>query len=299
MATGKQPLGPWVAGLVAAICVGACERAPQPAITAADGSQMIYVPAGEFLMGGREEEFATRQQLTHFINYEAERPVHPVTMQGFYLDKHEITQSQYGRFLQALAADSDRSMEHSDQPAGLGHEQHYVEAALLGERQPAVGLNWFDAYAYCRWARKRLPTEAEWEYAARGGNTTYRTYPWGDAAPNAEGRWRANFWPAGGRALDGFHDTAPVGSFPDGASPFGIMDMAGNAEEWVQDWLDLRYYRGATPRANPTGPATGTVKVIKGGSQASDQLHIRIATRLFGDPSVSSPNLGVRCACDP
>ncbi len=288
----------WCTVLAAGAALFACARRPDPIIVAADGSEMIFIPAGEFLMGGREEEFGQREELKHFRNYAAERPVHKVRMKGFYIGKYEITQAQYARFLEAWSASPDPRVEHPDQPADVGHEQHFVDEHLSGERQPAVGLNWYDAYAYCRWAGKRLPTEAEWEYAARGGGA-YRTYPWGDEAPDAGGIWRANYWPAGGRERDGYYYTAPVGSFPQGASPFGVMDMAGNAEEWVQDWLDFDAYKRATTFENPTGPAQGTRRVIKGGSQIADQLQIRIATRLFGSPQLKSANQGVRCACDP
>jgi iron(II)-dependent oxidoreductase len=189
-------------------------------------------------------------------------------------------------------------MEHPDQPDNLGHRQQYLDDELRAADHPAVGVNWYDAYAYCRWAGKRLPTEAEWEKAARGGDGVYRKYPWGNEDPDADGIWRANYYPGVGRGQDGFSATAPVGSYPDGISPYGLLDMAGNAEEWVQDWLDFMYYRQTEGAQNPQGPVTGNNKVIKGGSHISDKDHIRIATRLYGGPHVKTPNTGIRCARD-
>jgi formylglycine-generating enzyme required for sulfatase activity len=189
-------------------------------------------------------------------------------------------------------------MDHPDQPDNQGHGQRFVKENLLGDSQPAVGLNWFDAYAYCAWAGKRLPTEAEWEYAARGGDGTYRKYPWGNEAPDGDGIWRANYRPQERWDQDGYHFSAPVGSYPDGISPFGLFDMAGNAEEWVQDWLDLGYYGRTEGALDPKGPSGGNKKVIKGGSYGSDAYRIRIATRLYGPPYAKSPYQGIRCARD-
>jgi formylglycine-generating enzyme required for sulfatase activity len=260
-----------------------CGMEPDPLIRARDGSEMVLIPAGEFAMGGRDEDLEDFEK-KNYLNYEAEKPLHRVRISAFYLDKHEITNAQYRRFLEHLEKTGDRRMDHPDQPADLDHRQHYVDDSLDDDQQPAVGVNWFDAYAYCQWAGKRLPTEAEWEYAARGAGQVYRKYPWGNEEPDAEGIWRANYYPLAGRDLDGFRHSAPVGSYPDGISPFGLMDMAGNAEEWVQDWLDGNYDRQTEGAQNPQGPVGGRNKVLKGGSYGSDKYHIRIATRLYGPP---------------
>ena len=257
---------------------------------------MVLVDAGTFEMGGKEEEVEGRPG-SNLLTYIAERPVHKVQVSTFYIDKLEVTNAQYARFLEASEG-SEASWAHPDQPADMGHEQMYVEEEMLGELQPAVGINWFDAYAYCRWAGKRLPTEAEWEYAARGGKG-YRKYPWGDDAPDADDIWWANYRPEAGHARDGYRYTAPVGSYPDGVTPFGLLDMAGNAEEWVQDWYDVNTYRRNLVVADPPGPAQGNKKVAKGGSYGSPEYQIRIAMRFYGRPADKGPRVGIRCAMDP
>jgi formylglycine-generating enzyme required for sulfatase activity len=279
-----------------AFCAIACS--PEPQIKPEGSTEMLLLPAGEFLMGGERADLEGFDRGT-YLNYEAEYPRHRVQLSAFYMDKYEVTNAQYRRFLAHLEESGDTSFDHPDQPAGLDHRQQYVGDEMKADDQPATGLNWFDAYAYCKWVGKRLPTEAEWEYAARGPGEAYRKYPWGNEAPDAEGIWRANLRPPQGWSADGYRYTAPVGSFPDGVSPFGIMDLAGNAEEWVQDWLDPNYYRHTEGAENPPGPQAGRNRVIKGGSFGTDPIHIRIATRLYGAPEVKSEMQGCRCAKDP
>jgi len=256
---------------------------------------MLLIPAGEFTMGGRKEDLDGFDK-QGYLNYASETPLHKVSISSFYMDKYEITNAQYAKFFNATKDSEDRSYNHPDQPDNLDHRQQYIDEKLNDPQQPAVGINWFSAYAYCNWAEKRLPTEAEWEYAARGPGDVYRKYPWGNEDPGAEGIWRANYYPTQGADLDGFRHTAPVGSYPDGISPFGIMDMAGNAEEWVQDWLDVGYYEKTKGAQDPQGPLGGRNKVIKGGSYGSDLYHIRIGTRLYGAPHPKTELLGIRCA---
>ena len=256
---------------------------------------MILIPAGEFPMGGKPDEVAGMPD-GGLLTYLAERPVHRVQVSAFYIDKNEVTTAQYRRFLEAIEG-GDRQWDHADQPADVDHQQRYLTDALSGDDQPAVGLNWYDAYAYCGWAGKRLPTEAEWERAARGGE--YRKFPWGEDDPNTDGLWFANYRPAEGADADGYRASAPVGSFADGVSPYGVMDMAGNAEEWVQDWYGVNSYRLTEGAQDPTGPVQGDRKVIKGGSYEAPVHQIRVAMRLYGKPRDKGPRLGVRCAMAP
>ena len=274
-----------------------CSREPDPSITAKDGSEMLLIKAGTFSMGGMEEDLAHFPR-KEYLNYLAERPRHTVSISAFYMDKFEITQAQYTRFLDHIEQTGDRSMDHPEQPDNLDHRQRYINSEMTAPQQPVVGINWYDAYAYCNWAGKRLPTEAEWEYAARGPGDTYRKYPWGNEAPNEGGISRANIRSTQSPEPDGHRYAAPVGSYPDGASPFGIMDMAGNAEEWVHDWLNFQYYEKTEGAKDPQGPLGGNNKIIKGGSYGSDPYHVRIATRLYGARHPKTELLGIRCAQD-
>ncbi|MEE3233797.1 MAG: formylglycine-generating enzyme family protein, partial [Candidatus Latescibacterota bacterium] len=237
----KNSYSLYVLGCTLSLIVIACGMNPSPVKTSKDGSEMRLITGGTFSMGSREGELGDLYFKT-WKNYLSEKPLHKVTISSFYLDTYEITNAQYDRFLETVNSSGDRTMDHELQPSDLNHERQYVNENLTIPTHPVVGINWFDAYAYCKWAEKRLPTEAEWEYAARGGDGVYRTYPWGNAKPNHEGIWRANYYPEDKRNLDGWQYTSPPGSFPDGISPFGIQDMAGNAEEWVQDWVDFDYY---------------------------------------------------------
>ncbi|MFA6108814.1 MAG: SUMF1/EgtB/PvdO family nonheme iron enzyme [Candidatus Latescibacterota bacterium] len=286
-------------GVAIVLAAGLLHCGPDPEIKGKDGAEMVLVPEGEFQMGGRAEDLAGRTGNSGYLNYEGERPVHRVRLHAFHLGRYEVTNAQYKRFLEHIQSTGDRGMDHPDQPAGLGHHQQYMNENLDDDTQPAVGLNWFDAYAYCKWTGARLPTEAEWEYAARGNDGVYRKYPWGNEDPDADGVWRADFAVEGGPELDGHRFTSPVGTYPDGVSPFGLYDMAGNADEWVNDWLDWSYYRVTEGAEDPQGPETGKHKVIKGGSYGGDRYHIRIGTRLWGDREVRNPYQGVRCARDP
>ena len=228
---------------------------------------LVFVPAGEFPMGN-DEGLADQQ------------PLHTVSLRAFYIDKYEVTNAQYAEYL-----DDTGNLQ-----PGLWHEENYNQP-----EQPVMDLNWFDLQSFCVWAGKRLPTEAEWEKAALG--TDGRRNPWGDEAANADGVYRANYNDGGNRDADGFTFSAPVGSYPQGASPYGVHDMVGNAKEWVADWYDGEYYANS-PAANPTGPAEGILKVLRGGSWFDFGRFASGTYRSAFNPPLPDGDIGGRCAID-
>ncbi|MGV7229453.1 MAG: SUMF1/EgtB/PvdO family nonheme iron enzyme [Nitrospirales bacterium] len=242
------------------------EAAPTPRTkTGKDEAPMVLVPAGAFTMGSHEGEGESN-----------EHPLHTVDLDAYYIDQYEVTEDSYSRFL----LQTNRA-----------HPDYWSGGAGRNAQKPIVGINWDDAQAYCEWAGKRLPTEAEWEKAARG--TDKRTYPWGESKPNSS---TANF------GEDPLSKTVwgrlkAVGSYEQGKSPYGAYDMAGNVGEWVADWLGLDYY-GQTPKKNPTGPSDGTYKILRGGSWADTPAELRSAYRLWGTPTGRYAFHGVRCAQD-
>jgi iron(II)-dependent oxidoreductase len=218
---------------------------------------MVYVPEGEFTMGTEKGE-------------EDERPVHRVYVAGFYIDKYEVTNKEYKKFLTAT---------------GRRTPDFWSDTDLNKPNLPVVGVSWEDGKAYCKWVGKRLPTEAEWEKAARG--TDGRRYPWG----NKYSAKRANAY----GNQDGFQFTAPVDSLAAGASPFGVLNMAGNVWEWCADWYAEDYYAHTSPKS-PKGPSSGQLRVIRGGSWEDTAAALRITNRHAAEPDYSAYNLGFRCA---
>lgn len=205
-----------------------------------------------------------------------EAPQHPVFVSNFYIDQHEVTNASYTRFLKAAGYPKSFVPVFDDDPA-----------KLMNPEQIAVGMSWDGAAAYCLWAGKRLPTEAEWEKAARG--ETARTWPWG----NEFGVRNANIK----GEQDGYQYTALPGQFESGRSPYGIYDMAGNGAEWVADWYDEKAY-AAAPIQNPTGPKTGKHRVVRGGSWAETAVNVRTAKRFAARQGRADSIIGFRCAKD-
>ncbi len=235
-------------------------------ITGQDGAPMLLIPAGEFLMGSPKGE-----------GLSDERPQHQVRIGAFYMDAHEVTVVQYEKFLDATG--------HI-----LPEFWPYDETRDYADR-PVVGVDWGGAKAYCEWTGKRLPTEAEWEYAARGNDG--RRYPWGEAKPTAEKANVGRSW-----SYKFYKDRLePVGSHAGAASPFGIHDMAGNVWEWVADWYDAKYY-AQSPGENPPGPRDGTKRVLRGGSWNFAGKYSRTASRLRYEPRHRAADIGFRCARD-
>lgn len=246
-------------------------------ISQADGDvgDMVRVPAGEFIMGGNEGDGN-------------ERPVHTVYLDEFYIDKYEVTNAQFVEFLNAQGNLSPEGYEYLDiyDPDRLINLSGGVYIPDSGyENHPVVEISWYGARDYCKWAGKRLPTEAEWEKAARG--TDARKYPWGNDSPDCN---KVNFSGC-------VRDTAPVGSYPAGVSPYGAYDMAGNAFEWVADWFGDDYY-SVSPYSNPQGPSRGRYRVLRGGTWLFNADFLRAATRVKLWPDDSDDTDGCRCVQD-
>ncbi len=224
---------------------------------------MIEIPAGEFWMG-----------LDGTQALEDERPRHRVSLDAYSIDQYEVTTAQYAQF---LAAESRPS-------------PWLWETVNLGEHadRPVIGVDWEDASAYCRWAGKRLPTEAEWEKAARG--TDERLYPWGNQTPTKD---LANF--ALGARFSYNQVLMPVSKYEKGKSPYGVVQMAGNVWEWVSDWYGANYYERARAR-NPQGPEQGQFKVVRGGSWSDLPKYLLTYGRFKLPSTTKNSYTGFRCA---
>ena len=246
-------------------------RSPAPKATALpklpatvlgqDGAPMVLVPAGEFTMGSEQGD-------------DDEQPIHRVYLDSFYLDTFEVTNGRFAKFVAAI---------QSEPPWGFADEETPVAQA----DRPVRWVTWLEATGYCLWAGKRLPTEAEWEKAARG--TDGRTYPWGNDPPTAA---HAVFG-----LTEGAETVSPIGNRHPGSSLYGVHDLAGNLYEWVTDWYDEAFYT-RQPARNPRGPVEGTTKVQRGGSYINGPYRLRSAFRTKGDPTEHDPHVGFRCAQD-
>jgi len=245
-----------------------------PHLTAAAGPviekdpvDMVTIPAGPFIRGSSDSE-----------GRPDERPRQKIILNAYALDKYEVTNRQYKKFIEETL--------HKP-PLNVYDDGKEFDISNV-EDLPVVQVTWHDAVDYCFWAGKRLPTESEWEKAARG--TKGQIYPWGnsdDAAP------LANF----DREWKGTETLMDVTSIPEGASPYGILHMAGNVREWVEDWYDSDYYTVSGNR-NPKGPDKGILKVIRGGSWRSFLSDLRVASRGKGGFALKTHGIGFRCARD-
>ncbi|MEW5718990.1 MAG: SUMF1/EgtB/PvdO family nonheme iron enzyme [Chloroflexota bacterium] len=251
-----------------------------------DNAEMVYVPAGDFTFGD-------------------EKSARTLYLDAFWIDKFEVTNAQFQQFVDATGYKTDAEKQ------GWGFEYISMWEPVNGifwraprgagssiadrQKQPVVLVSWNDANAYCAWAGKRLPTEAHWEKSARG--TDARVYPWGN---NWDGA-RLNFcdancafsWKDAG-ANDGNAESAPVGSYASGASPYGVLDLAGNVWEWLADWFDPDYPQ-TMPARNPPGPASGQFKVLRGGAWSIEQFYARTTSRFSEPVDYRERSVGVRC----
>ncbi len=223
--------------------------------------------------------------------YADELPLHVVYLDDYYIDKYEVTNAKYAAFLNSQGNNDcgpyNKCADIDDTHLTLQSDKYVVEVGY--ENHPMNAVTWYGSDAYCTWAARRLPTEAEWEKAARGSSDT-RAFPWGDETPNCT--------LVNNRNCVG--DTSPVGSFPLGASPYGAMDMSGNVKEWVNDWYDDddNYY-GNSPDSNPPGPDNGSTRVQRGAAWYYNDLSIRVAQRQREYPYNEHFRFGFRCARSP
>jgi len=243
---------------------------PSPA-----SSEMIRVAAGEFLMGC--DPWDSRSPCL-----DGESPSHGVYLDDFYIDLTEVTNTQYAR---CAGQEACRPPEFNESGMHIAMYENPEYADY-----PITNVNWYDARDYCTWVGKRLPSEAEWEKAARGAGDE-RFYPWGSQAPDCS---LLNFTGFDG-ACQGV--TTSVGEYPRGASPYGALDMAGNVREWVADWYDANYYL-TPPATNPHGPESGGEKILRGGSYSSDWIGVRVNRRDHNPPTFRGSDIGFRCARD-
>jgi formylglycine-generating enzyme required for sulfatase activity len=249
-----------IAGVVCGVAYfSLAHRQPSREVIGRDGAPALLVPSGNFTMGDDENS-----------------PLREVYLDAFYIDKFEVTVSRYARFLQTTG--------------GVKPPEGWAEANSDGTADlPVVGTDWYDADAYCKWAGKRLPTEAEWEKAARG--TDQRIYPWGNDDPTP---LRANFGKSAENPYKG--GLARVGGREAGSSPYGAQDLAGNAAEWVADWFSEGFQRGDV--RNPKGPDSGAGKVIRGGGWYDPAERLKSTQRMQATPRHRGDDLGFRCAED-
>lgn len=247
-----------------------------------DGMPQIFIPAGTFRMGGMDARSAPD-----------ERPAHDVTVSGYWMDQLEVTNAMYMLCVQAGICTTPQDTKSQRRPEYFGNPEF--------NDYPVIYVTWGQARTYCEWTQGRLPTEAEWEYAARGND--WRTFPWGEDKANG---LLANY-----NMLVG--DTSRVGTYPLGASPFGILDMAGNVAEWTNDFYSGTYYQSLVDALNPMGPESSSTlrRVVRGGSLGDAEINIRAPKRsavrgsdLAAKPDSDaylgdfSPRIGFRCVAD-
>jgi formylglycine-generating enzyme required for sulfatase activity len=249
-----------------------------------DNAEMVYIPAGEFTLG----EAASART---------------IYLDAFWMDKFEVTNAQFQQFVDATGYKTDAEKQ------GWGFEYTNVWQRMEGISWraprgagstiqlafPVVLVSWNDANAYCAWAGKRLPTEAEWEKAARGSDA--RVFPWGNQWDGT----RLNFCDSNcayawkdASVNDRYAEVAPVGSYAANASPYGVLDLAGNVWEWTADWFDADYPR-TMPTRNPIGPTSGQLKVLRGGAWSIDAFYARATSRFAQPPDFRERSVGFRC----
>ena len=241
---------------------------------------MIFIPEGSFTMGFKIDN-------DHEWGDMDEEPVHQVTLSSYWIDKYEVTSSNFSKFLNENKNEAHRFIEITPSVTVQFDDNVYQPRKGL-ENYPVNRVSWFGADAYCKWKEKRLPTEAEWEKAARG--TDQRIFPWGNEFPdNSRVTFRRKF------SEKGFQVMEPVEGMKNGISPFGVHQMAGNVWEWVSDWFDATAYQDEN-RIDPKGPESGISKVLRGGNWYYKAYYMRTTYRFNERPDIFKVWQGFRCA---
>ena len=293
-------------------------RAGETRIRPADGMVMVYVPTGEFKMGTGGLGWIRRplsprdRKRMGFGAYvfSDERPQHTVYLDAFWIDQTEVTVAMFRTFVEDTGYETTAERQGwgkpwTDRPAelewpkvnGADWQRPRGPGSSAVDDHPVTQVSWEDAATYCAWAGGQLPTEAQWEKACRGIDG--RMWPWGNTydgnrLSSCEAQCPIERW-KDDRYDDGYAFTAPVGGFPDGASPYGALDMAGNLWEWVADWYADDYY-GDSPYENPLGPDSGTVRAMRGGAWYNTDVWMTCSVRHQNPPSDLYDDLGFRCA---
>jgi formylglycine-generating enzyme required for sulfatase activity len=251
----------------------------RPSIT---DTNMILIPKGEFLMGSAEIDKNAGSE---------EKPQHMVYLSDYYIDLTEVTNGMYRVCVDAGAC--------SEPQEGTSYTREYYYDNTEYDDYPVINVDWYQARTYCEWRGSRLPTEAEWEKAARGIDG--RIFPWGNSFDGKLANFCDNSCPfdwTDKNVDDGYPDTSPAYSYPSGASPYGLLNMAGNVYEWVQDWYLDTYYQNS-PFENPLGPPDDEYHVVRGGSWSDGSIGLRVAYRSTNAPTDYSGSIGFRCASSP
>jgi serine/threonine-protein kinase len=250
-------------------------QAPEQTIDVEAPAGMVYIPAGEFAMGCDPAHNGGFSCIADAL------PLHMIILDAYFIDQYEVTTIQYA---ECVAADG---CENPSRTNSATRESYFANPEF--DNYPVIFVTWSDAAAYCAWAGKRLPSEAEWEKAARGSEV--KAYPWGDGDPAC--KLANSFNNPDGSACTG--DTSAVGSYPEGNSEYGVADMTGNVWEWVADWYSGTYY-AESPAVNPPGPEGSSNKVLRGGGWSSKWPQLLTGNRTFDPNFHSSNDLGFRCA---
>jgi eukaryotic-like serine/threonine-protein kinase len=241
---------------------------PTPVVVnSIDDAELVYIPSGEFTMGSDPKDDP------YFFG--SEGPQHMVYLDGYWIYRTEVTNAMYEKCVEANECPKPINNGSNTRRSYYGN-QDYAD-------HPVVYITWRNASSYCQWAGGRLPTEAEWEKSARGSDG--RLFPWGNQAPQPD---HANY---------GARDTEAVGSYPEGASPYGVLDMAGNVIEWVRDYFQAAYYQ-VSVYENPLGPISGSTRVYRGGAYHNPAASIRTVMRGSRSESHANVDIGFRCVLD-